>query len=196
LLAHDGHLPFVIRHSDTDSASSLLWLGELRKAAHNPEARKDTTLVELLRACRARHCADAKDKIYAVLSVASDADRLQVRTDYTLSKRELYTEVAAKIIQSTQSLEILKSAGHEEESDLPSWVPDWATDRVTVPLDMNDFLFESNSTYMFSAGGHDESFTKIEASAESGILSFRCKFIDRIALLTDVVCAKAKTRDH
>ncbi|PMD56036.1 uncharacterized protein K444DRAFT_72458 [Hyaloscypha bicolor E] len=56
LLAHDGYFPFVIRHSDTDSASSLLWLGELRLAACKTVVRRNISLTQLLRACRAQQC--------------------------------------------------------------------------------------------------------------------------------------------
>ncbi|PMD26404.1 hypothetical protein NA56DRAFT_698587 [Hyaloscypha hepaticicola] len=199
LLAHDGYFPFVVRHSDTDPASSLLWLGELRVAASDASTRKGMTLVELLRACRARHCVDTRDKTFAVLSLASDAEELQIRADYNVSTPELYTKVAATIIQNAQSLEILKSAGYRKPSDLPSWVPDWTTDRVTVPLDMNDFLFVKNakkSTYMFSTGGKSEFSTTINADAYSEVLSFRGTIVDQLSCLTEVICAKTRTKDH
>lgn len=196
LLAHDGHFPFVIRHIDTDSASSLLWLGELRAAIANSSTRKDMNLVDLLRACRARRCADARDKIFAVLSLASDTGQLRIRADYNLSKQELFTKVAANIMQQTQSLEILESVAHEKQSNLPSWVPDWTTDRVTVSLDLDYSLSPENGAYMFSAGGQEECFPTIDVDANSGVLSFQGTIIDRISLLTDVVCAKKKTNDR
>jgi hypothetical protein len=120
LLAHDGYFPFVIRHSDTDSASSLLWLGELRLAACKTVVRRNISLAQLLRACRAQRCTDPRDKVFAVLPLASDSELLQIKADYSISVRGLDTRVAANIIQQGQSLELLKAAGCETPSDLPS----------------------------------------------------------------------------
>jgi hypothetical protein len=196
LLAHDSYFPFVVRHSDTDHASSLLWLGELRVAACKTAAQKNIYLVQLLRACRAQQCTDPRDKIFAILPLASDSELLQIKADYSLTAPELYTSVTARIIEQSQSLEILKAAGSEKPSNLPSWVPDWAASSTVVPFDWNEFFLADKNFHVFSAGGPKKYPSSITADTKSGVLSFQGAIIDKISLLTDIVCVKTKTKDR
>jgi hypothetical protein len=196
LLAHDGYFPFVIRHSDTDPASSLLWLGELRASACKTAAQKNISLGQLLRACRAQKCTDARDKVFAILPLASDSELLQIKVEYSMSVQRLYTRVAANIIQQAKSLEILKAAGREKPSDLPSWVPDWTVNSAVVPLDWNEFFLSTESIYVYSAGGLNGCHAAVKADADSGVLCFQGAIIDRISFLMDIVCVKTKTKDH
>ncbi|KAJ3460680.1 hypothetical protein MRS44_011547 [Fusarium solani] len=103
-----------------------------------------------------RYClsTEARDKVFAFLSIAVDAHDLGIVADYSLCARSVFTKTAAKIIRHYPNLDILSYATpwpHLEISEgngialgkckdatkrcqdtshpltLPSWAPDWST---------------------------------------------------------------------
>lgn len=97
----------------------------------------DLGLLRLLLVERTQSATDDRDKVFDLLSLATDVGMeqgergtcLPVRADYHLKTREVYTEVARSIITGYNSLSILTAAGLLREPvihDLPSWVPDWS----------------------------------------------------------------------
>jgi hypothetical protein len=66
---------------------------------------------------------DPRDKIYGLLSLAGDIDKLP-RPDYSKSVEEIFTEFA-RVLYST-GRGIFELAGSSNQTlKLPSWVPDW-----------------------------------------------------------------------
>jgi hypothetical protein len=85
-------------------------------------------LLSLLKHNRSRHCSDARDKIYSILSISGLANS-GLSVDYRKSISDVYTETVQAMIQSSSSLEVLCSANLAETSSLPglpSWVPNWS----------------------------------------------------------------------
>ncbi|KAI9652612.1 MAG: hypothetical protein M1821_008359 [Bathelium mastoideum] len=80
---------------------------------------------------------DKRDRLYALRGLATDSDLLEV--DYTLSTDETYFNFAKSLITRCHSLDII-CASHifhsTTHSELPSWVPDWGTQKslTIVPL--------------------------------------------------------------
>lgn len=75
-----------------------------------------------------RDATDPRDKVFALYGLVNDNLRGTLPpVDYAKSTRQVYTEVAANIIQQEQSLDILLAAsGPARRGDgLPSWAPDW-----------------------------------------------------------------------
>lgn len=67
---------------------------------------------------------DPKDKLYGLLSIASDMEQLNIIPDYSKKGvEEIYTEAAAKIL-SLGRLDLLQYV-HPKNPNMPSWVPDW-----------------------------------------------------------------------
>ncbi|KAI0423746.1 heterokaryon incompatibility protein-domain-containing protein [Xylaria sp. FL1042] len=94
------------------------------------------TFHQLLTLTRQFRCEDPRDQIYGILGIPTIDQPLAQETpfiipDYTKSVAEVYQEVAAKILDSSGSLELLSSvqrdAGSPEHYDtkLPTWVPQW-----------------------------------------------------------------------
>lgn len=72
---------------------------------------------------RSRHASDRRDKVFAFLSLLKN-HFLTPRYDMTTD--QVYSEVAKRIIQSTQSLELLTSAKPTASEGMRAWVPDWS----------------------------------------------------------------------
>jgi hypothetical protein len=86
---------------------------------------------------------DPKDRIFALLGLATDVDinqpGLEVSYDKSESVAELYTRVARSLITSNPDIlpQMLYEAGsalHPRIPDLPSWIPDWSSPRAGSPL--------------------------------------------------------------
>jgi hypothetical protein len=137
------------------SKNPLIMLQGL-KSEQNAQAKPP--LLNLLAHFRHRDATDSRDKIYAVLDLASDSKGglggldINVRTD--ISDGELYRAVAIKFLCRDESLDIVTLAGryqiatqisretpegrqrHASRPQLPSWVPDWSLPDSTVSIQM------------------------------------------------------------
>lgn len=72
---------------------------------------------------RSRHATDRRDKVFAFLGLLKDHF---LTPRYHMAIHEVYSEAAKKIIQSTESLELLTSTKPNMSEDMQSWVPDWS----------------------------------------------------------------------
>ncbi|KAJ2897978.1 hypothetical protein MKZ38_004246 [Zalerion maritima] len=91
---------------------------------------------------------DPRDRVFALLGIASDATSLNLSADYARSCREVYCEVAEAVLKQASSLTILYACGGQKNiKGLPSWVPDW-----TVPIPS---LLGSRANGVFAASGRN-----------------------------------------
>ena len=100
--------------------------------------------------CLRFKATDPRDKLFALLGLATDADDLVLRPNYRASVREVFTASSRYMMTLNKSLRILHIAGigwSRQILDLPSWVPDWsAPHRAIIFGDMVD-----NAGYKASA---------------------------------------------
>jgi hypothetical protein len=85
------------------------------------------SLRSLLEMSHSFQATNPRDKIYAVLGLASDRAAIDVNVDYNCSVESLYTRVATSIMTTSSSLDILYCNFGNKRRNLPSWVPDWST---------------------------------------------------------------------
>jgi hypothetical protein len=104
-----------------------------------------STLLIMLLAVRSRKTTDNRDRVFAVLGLASDVispkfpGGINLKPDYTLSTGEVYLQTAQRLIQHSKNLVVLGAAGlntyqSAEVEGLPSWVPDWSLQGAPHPL--------------------------------------------------------------
>jgi Heterokaryon incompatibility protein (HET) len=87
-----------------------------------------TQLYTLLVKTSEAHASHPKDKIFALLSLATDGDDKSVQPDYTKTLAEISKELTQDLIKRENSLVPLRVGSHErpETERLPSWCPDWS----------------------------------------------------------------------
>lgn len=69
-------------------------------------------------------CSDARDKIYALLSLLPKHVAVKIEPDYTQGLYEAYKDAILSVIESTKSLVVLRTVeSHEHLENVPSWVP-------------------------------------------------------------------------
>jgi hypothetical protein len=123
--------------------------------------------LDYLMVSRAFQATNPRDKVYAVLGIASvpiesekapephEEDMPKMRVDYGASVSEVYQYTAKYIINRNRNLDvlcILSSHRDENSTDLPTWTPDWRVTTTSIPLYANWDYF----SYKFGAAG----FTK------------------------------------
>ena len=85
---------------------------------------------ELLEYGALRHCADPRDRIYALLGIADPRFAGKIRPQYTLSKAHVYAQAVLAHVEVFRNLELmLQCCIVQWEKDLPTWVPNWAGPR-------------------------------------------------------------------
>jgi hypothetical protein len=93
--------------------------------------QNSTSFLNLLERFRDFNCTDPRDKVYALLGLASiDKNMPLPKPDYSKSISEVYCTTARAIIQYTRDLTVLclpKSYKGLVEHHLPFWCPDWTT---------------------------------------------------------------------
>ncbi|KAL8889084.1 MAG: hypothetical protein Q9215_003583 [Flavoplaca cf. flavocitrina] len=80
---------------------------------------------------RHRECSDARDKVYAVLSMLPETAKAGIYPDYTISAPEVFAKIVLQQLDSQATLRMLRHASIKDS--VPSWVPDWSTNPEPTP---------------------------------------------------------------
>ncbi|KAI4270803.1 MAG: hypothetical protein LQ337_006463 [Flavoplaca oasis] len=84
-------------------------------------------LQSILQNTRNAKCSDQRDRIYGVLNLVEESDRLGIKPDYTKITVQLFQDVMLSSISRTRSLDLLTCCESQgERDDIPSWVPNWS----------------------------------------------------------------------
>lgn len=88
------------------------------------------TLARLLQRCTYFGSTDPRDKVFALLGLATDDSAWAILPDYEASPCQVYTLTATYLLKKSKDpLEVLRYAGiglRRGLHDLSSWVPDWS----------------------------------------------------------------------
>ena len=110
----------------------------LARAYLRQETWKGVSLLQALYRTGMSLSSEPRDKIYAVLNLAQDGDKIVPKPDYSLSIRQIYIQLVVSMVQETGRLDVLSLAGLPVyprilDINLPTWAPDW-TYRVTSTI--------------------------------------------------------------
>ncbi|KIW78601.1 hypothetical protein Z517_08439 [Fonsecaea pedrosoi CBS 271.37] len=83
-------------------------------------------LLSLLRRLHLLHATDARDHVYALISVAADRRELHITPDYAKSVEVVFTEITSALLRHGNLDTLLDATRSEPRPDLPSWVPYWS----------------------------------------------------------------------
>ncbi|KAI1413745.1 HET-domain-containing protein [Hypoxylon sp. FL1857] len=73
------------------------------------------------------HCADPRDRIYAILSFLPEWEMALIpRPDYSRPYNDLYEQVTIQYIKCYGGLNILCQCEPQDSTSCPSWVPNWS----------------------------------------------------------------------
>jgi hypothetical protein len=105
----------------------------LRGINHSPDQERRLTTARVLEKLRRVQFSQAQDRVYGVLGIVTDNDRLNIHVNVGVDVAILYTQVARKVIDApvthNNSVEgvnflTLINPAQGKTLDLPSWVPD------------------------------------------------------------------------
>lgn len=126
------------------------------------------SLLEVLRACRRKLASDAKDKLYGIIGVLPEETRKEFRANYSLSVKDVYTEVVDYLLKTTERLDVICDAihfpVHTGSANLPSYVPDWSHIPQTAAMG-HKYNFSAAGTTKANCRFLDERLNKLEISA-------------------------------
>ena len=129
LLGHNPDDPLTAL-SAPEGVNRLPAVAEARamKQEHESESFQDTLI-----GMYSYHATDPRDKIYALLGIATDTEDVMLNPDYEASVEEVYARTARYLLQRDASIVILHKAGTgypRKRERLPSWVPQWEWNSV------------------------------------------------------------------
>lgn len=124
---------------------------------------------------------DKRDKVYALLGLATDAERSALHVNYSGSTAEVYHRTAKVLIEQGSGIEVLyEAACYTNLNGLPSWAPNWAGDRVSESLGWTTSA-EGVSTFRAT----DSARSTINISADGRLLHIRGIYLDSIEAITE-----------
>ncbi|KAL8712369.1 MAG: hypothetical protein Q9225_006954 [Loekoesia sp. 1 TL-2023] len=108
------------------------WIPSLHAAVSQAWEICETTnqqpLPMVLRRTRKAQCSDPRDRIFGILSLTKDLDRLGIRPDYEKTTLDVFREVIIGAAQKFKNLQLLARCELVDgRSDMPSWIPNWST---------------------------------------------------------------------
>ena len=138
---------------------------------------------------RASLATDARDKIFAYYGISAHTSLRDhdIKPDYTLTTKELFTNIAVSTLRAATSLEFLDvpRLSRDNELGLPSWVPNWEAETSIIHSSLLQLEFkpaeESNDYYRATKASEftpiiDETLTRLELSGYT---------VDRIVRVTN-----------
>lgn len=91
-------------------------------------------LINVLLATRHAKCADARDRIFAVLGLLEPRNRLEIHPDYTKTVADVFGGVVLHYLAVVNRLDVLQLCELTAKVvGMASWVPDWSNVSETVP---------------------------------------------------------------
>ncbi|KAH7370669.1 heterokaryon incompatibility protein-domain-containing protein [Rhexocercosporidium sp. MPI-PUGE-AT-0058] len=123
------YYPELVDQSD-HLGTEALRLNMLRSLGGSDGIHRNKPLKNLLLSLTL-NATDPRDLVYALLGIATDAEELHIIPDYTKTCQMVYTDVALSYL-TRGDLQLLGACQFPKDlENLPSWVPDWSSKRLS-----------------------------------------------------------------
>lgn len=128
-LNRDGRKHLILEKSELEQLSRARCHTAAAASLQSIE-RKPKLHEWMLRICF-YDCSHPLDRVFAALGFQEDYIRNMVQVDYSKSVLEVYFNAAEVIMQTENSLRLIRFAGlaNTSEMEWPSWLPDWQKNR-------------------------------------------------------------------
>ncbi|KAF4631737.1 hypothetical protein G7Y89_g6397 [Cudoniella acicularis] len=145
------------------------------------QTKHDQNFLSLLQSTRHLQASDPRDKVFAILSHPAakflSSEGTAILPDYSKRTVDIYKAAAVKILRSPSGLALLSVAGTDMDDgrfeNLPSWVPNWYTQRHLSTLG------GEGSEFSASVGADPEISLSIRQTSllARGVLFQQCSYI-------------------
>ncbi|KAL9048194.1 MAG: hypothetical protein Q9206_006180 [Seirophora lacunosa] len=104
--------------------------GAVQRAWNISAVQERQTLLRTLTDTKHAQCSDPRDRIFAILYLVPEYNRLDIQPDYSKSVPDVFRGVMLRSIFQGKNADILSCCEVRSEPTIsPSWVPDWASPR-------------------------------------------------------------------
>jgi len=129
---------FNIKRLEVMDTGMNRWLPSWTKhILGGPRDRSFEEFADLLVATSACQASDARDKVFGLLGLSTEARKLGLIADYSLSLHQTYIGTAALLIQNGLVDIVFRAAAVSNRAlefcSIPSWVPLWSHSTLTSP---------------------------------------------------------------
>jgi hypothetical protein len=123
-----------------------------------------------------KEATDSRDKIYGLLALSNDNERLGIKPDYAnLQTEQIYTSTARAIIRGGE-LDLLRLVQFPKWcNSLPSWVPDW---RGTIQPCFSTLTLSAIDLPLFSSSGSSK--PSLISTYDNSLLGVEGYLVDEI----------------
>ncbi|OCK74527.1 HET-domain-containing protein [Lepidopterella palustris CBS 459.81] len=172
----DLGLGIALSHILGESINSVSRLGWAQYSVSNGLPQP---ILQLLAYHRDAEATKPEDKIFALAGIATDGGT-QIEINYSKSVSQVYRDTALATMMSDQNLDILSLSAYQtgvNDLNLPSWVPDWRTNEVPIPLMLRSV--HGASIFEFRATGESKCSPTVSSEGALGLQGY---IIDKVAV--------------
>jgi hypothetical protein len=140
------------------------------------------SLLMLLEQFRHAQSTLSRDRLFALLGLASDGNENEFEPDYDSPLEEVVLRFARVFVRQNRGMQLLYRAGISSRSNrFPSWIPDWTAKR---PLGLHD---SAETGITFSASGPQEASIKcIPGTDELRVQGYDVDVIEGISTASNI----------
>jgi hypothetical protein len=175
---NDNGLDSPVMRDHNDAIGGIYVMISLKKV-YSEEQEGKTHIGHLLADCASMHATDPRDKVWGLNGLLGDSPLPREIIDYKKTQREVFIETACySLRQRFDPYAILAYAGlgwRQRSSTLPTWVPNWAEERLALSLWDRHHSGSGQST-----ATHLEPEIEILFSDKTPILATKGLILDRI----------------
>jgi len=121
-------------------------IGSRNDVARGPRGK----ILEILAYSSLQQASDDRDKLFGVLGLCEEIDRLHLVPDYRLDVIAVYRNLVIHCLEQHRSTRFLTYTGGARYG-MPGWVPDWATSRKAESLSWLEAATSADPIWSISA---------------------------------------------